>query len=29
VHLLERAGLGRTLVAQLAFRNARRFFGVE
>jgi uncharacterized protein len=29
VHLLERAGLGKTLVAQLAFRNARRFFGVE
>jgi predicted metal-dependent TIM-barrel fold hydrolase len=29
VHLLERAGLGRTLVAQVAFRNARRFFGVE
>ena len=29
VHLLERAGLGTTLVRQLAFRNARRFFGVD
>lgn len=29
VHLLERAGLGKTLVAQLAFRNACRFFGVD
>lgn len=29
VHLLERAGLGTVLVRQLAYRNARRFFGVE
>ena len=29
VHLLERAGLGASLVARLAHGNARRFLGVE
>ena len=29
VHLLERTGLGKVLVARMAFRNAQRFFGVE
>jgi len=29
VHLLERAELGKALVARMAFGNARRFFGVE